>query len=75
MSDTPDRPSFYRVPVLGPIAREWAEGDRDFPFVLILAVVLAWACALLIFGLPALTVPAVALAFGMLAMLVALTRG
>ena len=68
-------PLVYRVPFLGGIAREWAEGDADFPFFLVLALVLAWACGVAIWGLPALYLPAVALAPGMLAMLVVLTRG
>jgi len=72
---TPAIPLIYRIPVLGAIAREWAEGDRDFPFVLILALLSAWACAVAIWGLPALYIPAVIAAPGMLVMLVVLTRG
>lgn len=70
-----ETPLIYRVPVLGAIAREWAEGDKDFPFVLVAALVLAWACAVFIWGLPALYLPAVIAAPGFLLMLVALTRG
>ncbi len=68
-------PMIYRVPVLGGIAREWAEGDKDFPFLLVFALLSAWACAVFIWGLPALYLPAVMLAPGMLVMLVVLTRG
>lgn len=75
MSAVTRTPIVYRIPVLGAIAREWAEGDADFPFFLILAFVLAWACAVMIWGLPALVLPAVALAPAMLAMLVLITRG
>jgi len=72
---TPTTPLIFRVPVLGAIAREWAEGDRDFPVFLILALVSAWGCAVALWGLPALYLPAVVAAPGMLAMLVVLTRG
>ena len=76
-SDTHDSaiPLIYRVPVLGAIAREWAEGDKDFPFFLVAAVVLAWACAIFVWGLPALYLPAVIAAPGFLLLLVVLTRG
>jgi len=68
-------PLAYRLPVLGALAREWAEGDPDFPLVLVLALVSAWGCAIAIWGLPALYLPAVAAVPVMLATLVALTRG
>ena len=68
-------PGAFRVPILGAIAREWAEGDPEFPLYFILALVSAWGCAVLIWGLPALYLPAVGLAPLMLLGLVALTRG
>lgn len=73
--DTHDTPFAYRLPVLGPIAREWAEGHRDFPFFLLLAFVLVWASGVAVFGLPALYLTAVGLVPLMFALLVAITRG
>jgi hypothetical protein len=68
-------PWLRRLPVLGPIARELAEGEGDYPFYLILAALSAWGCAVLVWGLPALYLPAIALVPGVMAMLIALTRG
>lgn len=74
-SFAPRTPVFYRVPLFGAIAREWAEGDADFPLYLIVALVSAWGCAVALFGLPGLYLPAVAFAPMMLGLLVAITRG
>ncbi|MCB1405294.1 MAG: hypothetical protein KDK01_03305 [Rhodobacteraceae bacterium] len=71
----PRSPLVYRLPILGAIARELAEGDADFPLYLILALVSAWGCAIVLWGLPALALPAVALAPMILVLLVAITRG
>ena len=65
----------YRVPVLGRLVREQTEGDPDNPLYLILALVSLWASAVVIWGLPALYLPAVALAPLCLVMLVLITRG
>jgi anti-sigma factor RsiW len=70
------RPSLLRrIPVIGGIARELVEGDADYPFYLLAATVSAWACAVLIWGLPALYLPALVLSPVVMLMLVALTRG
>jgi len=74
-SFAPRSPIAFRIPILGAIAREWADGDPDFPLILILALVSAWGCAVAIWGIPALYLPAVGLAPLMLLALVALTRG
>jgi hypothetical protein len=68
-------PFLRRVPVIGAIARELAEGDSDFPFYLLLAAGSAWACAAIVWGLPALVIPAVALAPAVMVILIALTLG
>ena len=68
-------PFIRRIPVIGAIARELSEGDSDFPFYLALAAGSAWACAAVIWGLPALVLPAVALAPAVMFLLIALTRG
>ncbi len=66
------KPLVYRLPLLGPIAREWAEGDPSFPFFFILASVTAWA---ILWGLPALVLPALALVPLLFVLIVLLTRG
>jgi hypothetical protein len=68
-------PLIRRLPIIGGIARELAEGDSDFPFYLLLAAGSAWACAAVIWGLPALVLPAIALAPTVMLVLIALTRG
>jgi hypothetical protein len=70
-----NEPLLRRVPILGGIARELAEGDGEYPFYLMLAGVSAWACAVLVWGLPALYLTAMALVPGVMLMLIALTRG
>lgn len=72
----PSRTPFaYRLPILGAIAREWTEGDPDFPLYLILALVSIWGMAILFFGLPALYLPAVVAAPLMVVMLILISRG
>lgn len=68
-------PFIRRLPILGPIARELAEGDGDYPFYLLIALLSAWGCAFMFWGLPALVVPALIAAPLMLVVLVLLTRG
>ncbi len=75
LADTPRTPFVYRLPVIGALAREWAEGHPDFPYFLLLAFVSAWACAVAIWGLPALVITAVGLVPLMFVMLVLITRG
>ena len=68
-------PLIRRIPVIGGIARELAEGDQNFPFYLMLAVLSAWACAVLVWGLPALFLPALAFVPVVMLTLIAITRG
>lgn len=68
-------PLIRRLPVIGGIARELAEGDQNFPFYLMLAIVSAWACAVLVWGLPALFLPALAFVPVVMLTLIAITRG
>ena len=74
-TNAPRTPFVYRLPVVGPIAREWAEGHPDFPYLLVGAFVSAWACAVVLWGLPALVLTAVGLVPLMFVMLVLITRG
>ena len=76
MSYAPSRPSLIRrLPVLGPIARELAEGDEEFPLILIVALLSLWGCAFMLWGLPALVLPALVAAPLMMVVLVLITRG
>jgi hypothetical protein len=75
LPDVPRTPFAYRLPVIGAIAREWAEGHPDFPFFLVFAFVSAWACAVALWGLPALYLTAVGLVPLMFVLLVLITRG
>ncbi|MFN4099366.1 MAG: hypothetical protein ACK4GT_06280 [Pararhodobacter sp.] len=68
-------PAVYRLPILGAIAREWAEGDPDFPLYLILAILGVWGVAIMLFGLPALYLPAVVASPLMLGVLFLISRG
>lgn len=74
-SPTLPAPLIRRLPLLGPIARELAEGDADYPFYLIAALISAWGCAFMLWGLPALVMPALVAAPLMLLVLVLITRG
>ncbi len=74
-ADMPTTPFAYRLPILGAIAREWAEGDADYPLYLILALVSVWGIAITLFGLPALYLPAVVAAPLMIVVLIAISRG
>lgn len=51
----------FAVPILGRMAREIAEGDDENILYAVLAFVSLWGCAILIFGLPGLYIPALAL--------------
>lgn len=68
-------PLFYRVPLFGPVARELAQGDADYPLYLIIALVAIWGIAISLFGLPALYLPAVVASPLMIVVLVAISRG
>ena len=74
MSYTP-APAVYRIPLLGAIARELAEGDDDYPLYLIVALVSVWGLAIFFFGLPALYLPAVVASPLMVVVLVLISRG
>lgn len=68
-------PLVYRIPVIGAIARECAEGDADFPLMLVFALVSAWAVAVALWGLPALYLTALAIVPVMGVLLVLITLG
>jgi len=65
VTERPQRPSrarraFYAIPVIGWIARDLAEGGSDNIYYLLVAVLSLWAIAVMTWGLPALTLTAVA---------------
>lgn len=69
------RPLMWRIPILGAILRELAEGDPDFGLYLGLILFSLLGCAVILWGLPALVIAAlIATPLSGLA-LVLLTRG
>ncbi|MCA2012590.1 hypothetical protein [Pararhodobacter sp. CCB-MM2] len=69
------KPFVYSLPIIGGIAREWTEGDADFPLYLIVALVSIWGISIVTWGLPALFLPAVFFSPVMLFILVMISRG
>ncbi|MBN8290815.1 hypothetical protein JI664_02445 [Rhodobacter sp. NTK016B] len=68
-------PVAYRLPLLGAVLRELAEGDADYPLYLIVALLAIWGIAITFFGLPALYLPAVVASPLMIVVLVMISRG
>ena len=75
MAYLPDTPLIYRLPVLGRIFREVAEGDADNKWYLLAALLSLLVLAVSIWGLPALALTAVAAAPLCVLMLVLITLG
>ncbi|WP_201157412.1 hypothetical protein [Rhodobaculum claviforme] len=69
------RRGLYGTPILGRIAHEVIEGDRDNKWYLAVAVLTLWVLAGMTWGLPALVAPFVLAAPLCLVMLVAISRG
>ncbi|MCC6002565.1 MAG: hypothetical protein JJU19_17160 [Pararhodobacter sp.] len=69
------KPLAWRIPVLGAILRELAEGDPDFPFYAGLSLACLAVCAVLLWGLPALVVTALLATPVMGTLLILITRG
>lgn len=67
--------AFYAIPVLGWIARDVIEGDRENIWYAVFLLAALWVIAIMTWGLPALYLPAVLLAPLCLLMLVLITRG
>lgn len=72
---TESRAPMHRIPVPGPLTHEMSREDADAPLYLILALLSAWGCAFMLWGLPALVLPALVAAPLVLLALVAITRG
>lgn len=69
------RPLLRRIPVLGAVLRELADGDPDFGLYLGLIAFSLLGCAVILWGLPALVVGALLATPVTGITLVALTRG
>lgn len=67
--------AFYAIPVLGWIARDVAEGDRENIWYALVILASLWVMAIMTWGLPALYLPAVFAAPAFLLLLVLITRG
>ena len=75
MAYLPDAPLIYRLPVLGRIVREVADGDADNKWYLLVALLSLLALAVATWGLPALALTAVVAAPVCILMLVLITLG
>lgn len=72
---TDEAPIAYRLPLLGRILREVAEGDADNKWYLLVALLTLLVLAVAQWGLPALVLTAVAAVPVCFVMLVLITRG
>ena len=66
---------FLAVPVIGWVARDLLFGDKNNIYFALIAFVSAWMCSALVFGLPRLYLPAVALVPVMFILLVVYAWG
>jgi len=69
------RPLWFRIPVIGWIARDLLEGDDDHIWYLLATVLSLWGIAVLAWGLPALAIGALAAVPVCFALLLLVTRG
>ena len=65
----------FAVPILGRIIKEVAYGPRENIYYALATFASLWASAVMLFGLPALYLPAVAMVPVMFAVLITITRG
>lgn len=63
----------YNIPVFGWMLREAAEGTVTAKLLFVINCVLLWALAIVIFGFPAIIIPALAAVAGMFAILIVLS--
>lgn len=66
---------FLSVPVIGWIARDLLYGDKDSIWYALVAFFSAWGCAILMFGVPGLYLPALALVPVMFIILILISFG
>ncbi|MGR3762122.1 hypothetical protein ACUXV3_18640 [Roseobacteraceae bacterium NS-SX3] len=65
----------FAVPLLGRMAKEVAYGAQENIYYALATFVSLWGCSALLFGLPGLYIPAVALVPVVFALLITVTRG
>lgn len=65
----------YRVPVFGRLIREAAEGSATAKVLFLVNIVLAWVLAIMMFGYPAIILPALAAVPAMFIILMLITVG
>ncbi len=78
LATTPTRPPFWQrfffsIPVLGWVARDLLFGDKNNVWFAIIGFVSLWLSAALVFGLPGLYIPALALVPVMFIVLLCIT--
>ncbi|WP_164660044.1 hypothetical protein [Tropicibacter sp. Alg240-R139] len=78
--DVPTRPPFWQravfsVPIFGRMAREVAYGDDENLLYAAIAFVCGWGYSIMLFGLPGLYLPALALVPMMFLVLIVISRG
>lgn len=66
---------FYRLPVVGWMAKDVAEGDRANLYFALIAFISLWGISVLTFGLPGLYLPALALVPVMFVILIWISLG
>jgi hypothetical protein len=65
----------YGVPVIGWILREAAEGPASTKALFLVNCILLWVLAILVFGYPAIIIPALCLVPTMFVVLILITKG
>ncbi|MEO1108429.1 MAG: hypothetical protein AAFX90_10955 [Pseudomonadota bacterium] len=66
---------FYRIPLLGWLAKDAAEGEPEDLLYTAAAIFSMWGCSALLFGLPGLYIPAVLMVPIMFLILILISRG
>ena len=77
---SPQRPSlgqrlFFKIPVIGWVARDLIYGDKDNIWYALVAFVSLWMSAVMVFGIPALYLVALALVPVMFVILILISMG
>ncbi|MFW8634506.1 hypothetical protein [Cribrihabitans pelagius] len=72
---SPAQRFLFSVPLLGRMSKEIAYGPRENAYYALATGLSLWASAVMLFGLPALYLPALALVPVIFALLITITRG
>lgn len=65
----------FAVPVLGRMSKEVAYGPAENFIYALITLICLWGCSILLFGIPGLYLPAVAMVPVMFILLIAISRG